>query len=192
VDLILLSDEDLVVRLAAHDVDALDVLYGRHARATFSLAYRLLGDREHAEDVVQECFLTLWQRPEAFTPQRGRLLSWLLGVTHHRAIDALRRLRVEGKHRQDGVEAGDAPDRSVEADPESFAWHSQQAAMVSRALAGLPRTQREALELAYFGGLTQAEIAAVLRQPLGTVKTRIRLAMQKLRTSAEMQELRVE
>src|SRR5215218_6995776 len=81
VDLTLFSDEELVERVAAHDVDALDALYARHARVTFSLAYRLLGDRELAEDVVQESFLTLWQRPAAFVPHRGRLLSWLLGVT---------------------------------------------------------------------------------------------------------------
>jgi RNA polymerase sigma-70 factor, ECF subfamily len=192
VDLTQFSDEELVERVAAQDVEALDALYGRHARATYSLAYRVLNDRELAEDVVQESFLTLWQRPDAFVPQRGRLLTWLLGVTHHRAIDVVRRRNVEVRHRQDGASANEVLDRSPTADPESQAWHSQRSATVSKALSVLPRNQREALELAYFGGLTQTEIAARLDQPLGTVKTRIRLAMQKLRTSSELQGLHVE
>ena len=121
-------------------MEALDALYGRHARTTFGLAYRLLSDRELAEDVVQESFLTLWQRPAAFVPQRGRLLSWLLGVTHHRAIDTLRRRTVEVRHRKDGAAADEVQDRSPSADPESQAWHSQRSATVSKALAGLPRT----------------------------------------------------
>ncbi len=177
--------------LAARDVAALDALYGRHARPTFALALKLLGDRELAEEVVQESFLKLWQRSHAFDRQRGRLLPWLLGVAHHRAVDTLRHRQVESRHRVHD-DSADVQDRGADVDPELQALDSQRAEAVALALARLPRTQRQALELAYFRGLTQSEIAAHLDQPLGTVKTRIRLAMQKLRASVEMQTLRVE
>jgi RNA polymerase sigma-70 factor (ECF subfamily) len=191
VDYFALSDEELVALLAARDVTALDTLYGRHARATFALALKLLGDRELAEEVVQESFLTLWRRSDAFVPQRGRFLPWLLGVTHHRAVDVLRHRQLEARRRVD-ADVVQVVDASVGADPEACAWDQARAEAVGRALATLPQEQRRALELAYYGGLSQSEIARALREPLGTVKTRIRLGMQKLRDSIEMQRLRVD
>jgi len=186
-----LSDEDLVDCLAARDVAALNELYGRHAQATFALALKLLGEREQAEEVVQESFLKLWWRPETFVRQRGRFLPWLLGVTHHRAVDLLRHRQIEARRRSD-ADTLHVVDVAPEADPESSAWEHARAETVSRALASLPREQRQALELAYYRGLSQSEIARTLREPLGTVKTRIRLGMQKLRDSLEMQQLRAD
>jgi len=190
VDYSLLSDEDLVERLATPDLDALDALYGRHARSVFALTLKLLGDREQAEEIVQECFLKLWRRPAAFARERGRLLPWLLGVAHHGAVDALRHRQIETRHRVDGVL--DVPDLGAGIDPEATAWQRQRAEAVARALRSLPEAQRLVVELAYYRGLTQTEIAERLAEPLGTVKTRIRLAMQKLRASVEMQTLRAD
>ncbi len=185
------DDEDLVELIAHQDVAALDALYSRHARASFALALKMLGDRELAEEVVQDAFLKLWRRPEAFVRQRGRLLPWLLGVTHNRAVDLLRHRQIEARHHV-ASDPGEVTDGSVSVNPEAYAWSSFRAEAVARALASLPVAQRQALELAYFRGLTQSEIAAVLNEPLGTVKTRIRLALQKLRSSLEMQALRTE
>jgi RNA polymerase sigma-70 factor (ECF subfamily) len=191
VDYRALSDEDLVDMLAGRDVAALDSLYGRHARASYALALKLLGDRELAEEVVQESFLKLWRRPDAFARERGRFLAWLLGVTHHRAVDLIRHRQLEARRRVD-AETVQVVDSAAEANPEIHAWDRQRAETVASALRQLPPEQRRALELAYYGGLSQSEIAELLHEPLGTVKTRIRLGMQKLRDSLEMQRLRMD
>src|SRR5436190_957734 len=182
-----LADETLAERLPAGDVGALECLYERHARAIFSMALKLLADREAAEEVVQETFLKLWQRPEAYSPGRGRLIAWLLGVAHHRSVDRLRRRRLEQRYgaSQQAVEPV-VSDR----DPVDDVLASLQGEAVARALQALPTAQRIAVELAYLRGMTQVEIAAQLGEPLGTIKTRLRLAMQKLRGSLELAELR--
>jgi RNA polymerase sigma-70 factor, ECF subfamily len=180
------TDEALVELLAERDVQALETLYGRHARAVYSLSLKLLGEPGAAEEIVQECFLKLWRRPELYRASRGRLLTWLLGVTHHRAIDRLRRRTLELRH------AGDErlePAANGEYDPEQQAWSRIQLETIGRALAHLPRNQRQTLELAYLRGMTQVEIAACLDQPLGTIKTRMRLALQKLRAMPELEAL---
>lgn len=180
------SDELLVALLARQDVHALETLYRRHARAVYSLALKMLGDPDTAEEVVQECFLKLWRQPYLYQEQRGRLLPWLLGVAHHRAVDLLRRRRLEQRHTVDGEID---PPANGEGDPETHAWGQFQIEALGRALASLPANQRLALELAYLRGMTQAEIAAALGEPLGTIKTRMRLAMQKLRAVPELAEL---
>lgn len=184
-DLGLPLDEELINGLKRRDEAALAALYDRYARPAFSLALKLLRDQGQAEDVVQEVFLTVWNRPEVYTPERGRFLPWLLGVTHHRAIDLLRsrtaeqRRRVTGEQRDLLLEL--APDPGHLTDPAAHATLRLEVQAVRRALGQLPREQQEALVLALMGGLTHTEIAERLGQPLGTIKTRLRLGLRKLR-----------
>jgi RNA polymerase sigma-70 factor (ECF subfamily) len=156
----------------------------------FSLALKMLGDVTAAEEIVQEVFLKLWRNPERYVAGRGKFRSWLLGVTHHRAVDELRSRRVETFRRV----AGDAEAETLripdsDPDPAEAAWLGIQHDIVQRALEVLPPEQRTAIELAYFQGLTHSEIAAALGEPLGTVKTRLRLAIQKLRSALETERL---
>jgi len=174
-----LDDVTLVQLLVQQDVDALETLYRRYSRPIFSLALKILGDREVVEEVVQEVFLRLWTRAFGYDPQRGKLLSWLLTITHHRAIDELRRRRSQPEI--DGLQEQLAAIEETEADPSKALAQVEEREVVQQALAQLPPTQRQPIELAYYGGLTQVEIAATLREPLGTIKTRMRLGMQKLR-----------
>lgn len=180
-------DEVLVDRLHARDVRALEALYDRHARALFSLGLKMLGDSEAAEEVVQETFLKLWQQPGRYVAERGRFLSWLLGVAHHRAVDRLRRRRLELRYSADRrvADLGSPPP-----DPQEAFLDSLRGEAVARAIRALPEAQRLVVELAYLRGMTQVEISDALGEPLGTVKTRLRLAMQKLRVSGELAEVR--
>lgn len=182
-----LTDESLAVRLLTSDVRALEQLYERHSRAVFSLALKLLAEREAAEEIVQETFLKLWQRPETYSPERGRLIAWLLGVAHHRAVDRLRRRKLEQRY---GAAQQAFETVVSDRDPVDDVMTSLRGEAVSRALRTLPTAQRVAVELAYLRGMTQVEIAAALGEPLGTIKTRLRLAMQKLRGSLELADLR--
>jgi len=168
------------------EIVALEQLYDRYALLVFSVGVRVLQDRQLAEDVTQEVFLRLWRRPEAYDPARGRLLSWLMSVTRNRAIDELRRrvrrdLSEEPGDPQVWLMRTEAPHE----DPLIAAHLAELRAVVRRAMADLPPPQRDVIELAYFGGLTQTEIAERTGTPLGTVKTRVRLAMQKLRDTLE-------
>jgi len=174
------SDEFLVGKLRTRDVDALEVLYARYSRSIYALAVRLVGDAHVAEDIVQECFLKLWRQPELYAPEKGRVTPWLLGMAHHRAIDWLRRRTLERRHEAEGVDP--VEHSGVGGDPGTLLDGSIRRDEVSRALASLPDAQRVALELAYIGGMTQTQIAEYLGEPLGTIKTRTRLAMRKLRT----------
>lgn len=180
------TDAALVERLGDRDVEALEAIYGRHARAVYSLSLKMLGEPTAAEEIVQECFLKLWRQPELYQPARGKLLAWLLGMSHHRAIDQLRRRRLEQRHLANSEV--DLPTNGL-GDPELHAWGRMQQATLCRALTELPENQRLTLELAYLRGMTQAEIAEHLGQPLGTIKTRMRLAMQKLRARPELEAL---
>jgi RNA polymerase sigma-70 factor (ECF subfamily) len=189
-------DADLHAQLAAGDSDALTALYRRYASLVFSLALRMLGNRQQAEEIVQDVFLKLWRQPQSYDASRGRFVSWLLGVTHNRAIDELRSRRRQQAHQITEADQGDASSASLLADlPDTApdlseqAWLSVQSQVIRTALNSLPKEQREALELAYFGGYTQSEIAQRTGQPLGTIKTRIRLGMQKLRVTLEAQGL---
>ena len=177
------SDEFLVGKLRTRDVDALEVLYARYSRSIYALAVRLVGDAHVAEDIVQECFLKLWRQPELYAPEKGRVTPWLLGMAHHRAIDWLRRRTLERRHEAEGVDP--VEHSGVGGDPGTLLDGSIRRDEVSRALASLPDAQRVALELAYIRGMTQTQIAEYLGEPLGTIKTRTRLAMRKLRTMLE-------
>lgn len=183
------TDEALMAAIAARDDAAFVVLYERYAALVYSTSLRILADPQLAEDAAQDVFVRLWRRPEAFQPERGRFLSWLLSVVRNRAVDEL---RVRGRRRQrevvsTGLPDGDdhRPSSSGRDDPEISAQLVEEQTLVREALLTLPGEQRQALELAYFGGLTQQEIAIGLKQPLGTIKTRMRLGMQKLRRALE-------
>jgi RNA polymerase sigma-70 factor, ECF subfamily len=193
------NDVALVESVARGDPQALELLYERHSRGVYSLAVRLLGDTSSAEEVVQETFLKLWRQPSAYQPHRGRLLPWLLGVAHHHAVDLLRRRQLEQRHRviasasATGDGLADVLENlrlaSSDSDPQLGAGAFDQRAAICRALADLPVEQRLPLELAYYHGMTQFEVATLLGVPLGTVKTRMRLGLQQLRKVSELATL---
>jgi RNA polymerase sigma-70 factor (ECF subfamily) len=176
------EDEALLARVAAGDSRALETLYDRYSRVVYSSALRILGMAELAEEVVQETFWRVWRRSGTFQPGRGQASSWILGIAHNLAIDELRRQRARPSPVYD--EEGRPVLRDMEdsrMDVAGAALDSEQRRLISAALDQIPAEQREAIELAYFGGLSQSEIASRLQNPLGTVKTRIRLGLQKLR-----------
>jgi RNA polymerase sigma-70 factor (ECF subfamily) len=174
------SDAPLLDRIARGDADALGALYDRHASRVLGLTSRILSDRDEAEDVLQEVFLQVWRAPARFDASRGSVLTWLLVVARSRAIDRLRALRRRGRDRHVDIAAVDV---AAPGDPERETQTSHDADGVRRVLATLPADQRRALELAYFEGYTQSEIADLTGSPLGTVKTRLRQGMMKLRES---------
>jgi RNA polymerase sigma-70 factor (ECF subfamily) len=176
------DDEAQLARVAAGDSRALEALYDRYSRVVYSAALRILGQPELAEEVVQETFWRVWRRSGTFQPGRGQVSSWVLGIAHNLAIDELRRQRARPSpvyDEEDRPVLRDIEDSSM--DVAGAAIDAEQRRLISAALDQIPAEQREALELAYFGGLSQSEIAARLQNPLGTVKTRIRLGLQKLR-----------
>lgn len=183
------DDEYLVQRIVERDADAFARLYDRHADLVYSVALRVLADPSLAQDTAQDVFLRLWRTPAAYDPARGRFVSWLVSVARNRAVDEVR-MRGRRRVREIGEDVGveDPPDARAE-DPQLAVQVQADRIAVRRALAQLPEDQRLALELAYFSGLTQQEIAERLQQPLGTIKTRTRLAMRKLRValSAEVE-----
>ena len=173
------ADQAVIKRLADGDQDALGELYDRHARPVYTLALRILQDPADAEDIVQEVFAQAWKQATRYDVTRGAVGAWLLTVARSRAIDRLRARRA----RPDRAGLEHAPTHLVDplAAPDSQLASSEQVRVVRAALAALPLLQRVALELAYYEGLTHSEIAEQLEQPLGTVKTRIRQALLKLR-----------
>ena len=160
------------------DASAFEALYDRHSAAAFSLAYRIAGNRSAAEDIVQEAFLSVWRSSVRYTPARGNLRSWLLSVVHNRAIDFLRRSLVHDRRcsQVEGIEEREAPELT-----DVEAVRRDEAKTVRATMERLPADQLRVIELAYFGGFTQTEIAAMLDMPLGTVKGRMRLALDKMR-----------
>ena len=178
------EDADLVAAIARGEVEALERLYDRYGALVFSVSLRVLHDHHLAEDVVQEVFHRLWRQPTSFDPVRGRFISWMMSVTRNRALDELRRRN----RRFRSEERDEDPDREIAGgdrfdDPEVGVILSEMRVVVRAAMTRLPAAQREVIELAYFGGLTQQEIAERTGDPLGTVKTRVRLGMRRLRIS---------
>jgi RNA polymerase sigma-70 factor, ECF subfamily len=172
-------DRRLLARMAQGDGDALAELYDRYTRSVYSLALRILRDAGDAEDIVQEVFAQAWRQASRYTATRGVVAAWLLTLARSRAIDRLRARRARPEAAPDDAAAIRVIDASPPIDHQLLS--AEQVAGVRAALDDLPVLQRVAVELAYFDGLTHAEIADRLEQPLGTVKTRIRLAMAKLR-----------
>jgi RNA polymerase sigma-70 factor, ECF subfamily len=161
------------------DARAFEAIYDRHGSAAFSLAYRIAGNRTAAEDIVQEAFLAVWRSSVRYQPERGSLRSWLLSVVHNRAIDFLRRSLVHSRRQvaADGLEERKAAPELTDVE----AFRRQEALTVRSAMERLPSDQLRVLELAYFGGFTHSQIAELLGEPLGTVKGRMRLALEKMR-----------
>ncbi len=174
-----LADEDLMQLMRRGQAPAFEIVYERHASAAFSLAYRIVGTRNGAEDVSQEAFLNIWRSGARYDRGRGSVRTWVLGIVHHRAIDYLRRATVHDKRR--------ASDEGME---ERFEAHERTEVEVARrdeaetvrsAIGTLPAEQSQVIELAYFGGFTHTEIAEMLETPVGTVKGRMRLGLRKMR-----------
>jgi RNA polymerase sigma factor (sigma-70 family) len=174
-----LDDAALVELVSKSDPDALGVIYQRHGSACYRMAVRITANQSLAEDAVQEAFTGLWRDPAAYSHEHGSVRGWLLGLTHHKAVDMVRRETAQ-QRRENAQAAQQALDPPADADPAVAAWAGIQAAEVRAALAELPEPQRHALALAYFGGYTQREIAQLTGTPLGTVKTRMFAAMRRL------------
>jgi RNA polymerase sigma-70 factor (ECF subfamily) len=183
VDFTSLKDEDLIRSIADARAEALSELYDRYSRLVFSLAVNVVGDMALAEEITQDVFLRIWEKAGTYREDQAKVSTWLTSITRYRAIDVLRRLdvRPEGHSvRWADLNPSQTP-RSDGRKPEEASHHNLLMDHVRDAIANLPPEQQEALALAYFGGLSHSEISEKLEQPLGTVKTRIRLAMQKLR-----------
>jgi RNA polymerase sigma-70 factor, ECF subfamily len=175
-----LADEELMPWIGRRDAEAFEVFYDRHGGAAYSLAYRILGDKGAAEDCIQEAFISIWRSGGRFDATRGSVRSWTLSIVRNRAIDVLR------------SKAGKAPkltfddDAILESRPsgeltEEEAMRQETATEVRGALSQLPDDQSKVIQLAYFGGFSQSEIASMLNVPLGTVKGRMRLGLEKIR-----------
>jgi RNA polymerase sigma factor (sigma-70 family) len=178
-----LRDSQLVELVAQKDAGALEALYDRYGRPAYSLARRILTEETLAQDVVQEVFLSLWRDARRFDAGRGTVATYLLSMTHHRAVDVVRREENLRRWRtsDEGLELEPDPRARVEDEVEA----SERRAQVRAALGELPAAQREAVALAYFGGYTQREVAALVGVPLGTVKTRMAAGMRKLRQALQ-------
>jgi RNA polymerase sigma-70 factor (ECF subfamily) len=186
-DLRSLADEDLMQLVQRGDPRAFELVYDRHSGAAFSLAYRMVGRGNVAEDVVQEAFLSIWRSGARYERARGSVRTWVLGIVHHRAIDQLRRSSVHDKRRasdeglEERLESGERTDNEVA--------RREEAASIRSAMDSLPADQSHVIELAYFGGFTHTEIAGILEAPVGTVKGRMRLGLEKLRNQLRTLEM---
>jgi RNA polymerase sigma-70 factor (ECF subfamily) len=175
-DLTQISDEALVSLVASSDDEALAELYDRFGRVAYGLALRILRDDGLAQDAVQEAFLGIWRSADRFLPERGKASTWILTLVHRRSIDLVRR-----QDRRRGEPLEQAPEPIALSTVEGEATLGFRRRVVQEALKGLPPEQREALELAYYGGLTQSELAERLGQPLGTIKSRMFMGLARLR-----------
>jgi RNA polymerase sigma-70 factor (ECF subfamily) len=175
-----LADEDLMQLVRENDSAAFAVIYERHSNAAYSLAFRMCGKRGAAEDIVQEGFLSLWRSAARYDRTRGSVRTWVLGIVHNRAIDALLRsvVRDRGQISDEGIEEHlEAPERT-----DQEVGRRDEAREIRAVVEGLPDEQSRVIELAYYGGFTHSEIAAMLETPIGTVKGRMRLGLEKMRT----------
>lgn len=180
------TDAELMRRVSLGDAGALESLYSRYARVVYSFSYRIVRDGALAEEILQEAFVRTWTQADRFRTSRGNFASWLLSITHNLAIDEVRK-RQRRPQRSDAIDIGDVlfglvdETTSVEEAVEARALRER----VTLAMNTLPEAQRESVELAFYGGYSQREIAAMLDEPLGTIKTRIRLGLRKLTIALE-------
>jgi RNA polymerase sigma-70 factor (ECF subfamily) len=175
---LLLADEDLISFVGQGDAEAFTTLYDRHSRAAFSLAYRMMGERQAAEDLAQDAFLKVWRSASSYRAERGSVRTWILSIVHNRGIDQIRSY-ASRRRTQDKIEAS-AP-RSQPSEAFAQTWRNSQRDQIREALNTLPPEQLKILELAYFSGYTHVEISDLLSLPLGTVKSRMRLGLKKIR-----------
>ncbi|MFN5059035.1 MAG: RNA polymerase sigma factor [Chloroflexota bacterium] len=175
------DDQLLIAAVARGESHALEVLYDRYSGVVYRLAFRMLKHREQSEEIVQEVFWRVWRRSASFERERGRVAQWIFGIAHNLCIDEMRRMRARPNPVYDD-ENHPVIQQLIDdqVDVPAAAWASEQRRVIVSALASLPSAQREAIELAYFGGLSHQEIADQLDRPLGTIKTRVRLGLQKL------------
>jgi RNA polymerase sigma-70 factor (ECF subfamily) len=174
-----LRDDELLALVARGDEAALGAVYDRYGGLVYTIALRVTGDRQTAEEVTQDVFQGVWQTAGSYQAGRGACAAWLVGITRHRAIDAMRSKRERARTREQTIEQGGLAETAGAPDPQMSDLDVREA--VRSALDTLPGPQRQAIELAYYGGLTRVEIAERLGEPLGTVKTRLRLGLLKLR-----------
>ncbi|CAN5548247.1 sigma-70 family RNA polymerase sigma factor [soil metagenome] len=184
------SDAELVHRVSLGDTAALEALYNRYARVVYSFAMRIVSDPMLAEEVLQEVFVRTWRQADRFQRSRGNFGSWLLSITHNLAIDEIRK-RQRRPQKSDSVDVSDALFGLVDeaTNVEEAAQAGALRVRVKTALLVLPDAQREAIELAFFNGMSQREISAHLDTPLGTIKTRMRLGLKKLRQELENEQI---
>ena len=183
-----LADDKLIEALGRQDVGALESLYDRYGKVAYSLAYRVVGERGVAEDVVQDAFLSVWRQAKSYRPDRGSAKTWLMAIVRNRSIDKLRS-HAAGAN---AVSIDEVPeDFGAEPGPWQQVWNDLRGATVRDALARLPVEQKKSIELAYFSGYSQSEIAELMGVPLGTVKGRMRIGLQKLKAMLETPELGV-
>ena len=175
-----LDDSQLLSMIQQQDRGALEALYNKYGGAVYSLAMRMLSDSGAAQEVAQDTFFNVWRRASSYHSQRGKVTSWLFSIAHHRTIDELRRRRRDQSRVQHGVDLTNKPSDGAD-DPVAYATAQYERSQLKDALHTLRVEQREVVVLAYFGGLTHSEIAKHLDQPLGTVKTRMRLGLRKMR-----------
>ena len=182
-----LTDLELLAQISKQDREALATLYDRYGRRVFALAVRILNDPVGSEEVTQDVFMSVWRRGASYTSKKGKFTTWMFSIAHNRTIDELRKRRRDRSRENDDIE--DHYDlKSSDISPADAAVAQSEYAKVKAAMDKLPEEQKSVVELSYFKGLTQTEIATKTGQPLGTVKTRMRLALKKLRValSAEM------
>lgn len=180
------SDEELIQAICQREEWAMEALYTRYHRYAFALAYRILHDSAAAEDIVQEAFLSIWRKAPSYQRQQGSVYSWLQAIVHHRAIDRVRSAAYRDEQWKPGQQDDERDGReqepvSQQPDVWEEAWQHERHALIRRALAQLPVEQRLVIEQGYFEGYTHVEIAERYNLPLGTVKGRMRLGLQKMR-----------
>jgi RNA polymerase sigma factor (sigma-70 family) len=176
------SDYDLLALVRQGDREAFAQVYDRYSEAAYSLAVRIVRDRDLAADVVQDAFLAVWKNARAFDPARGQASTWILTMTHNKAVDLVRR---EQRRRADQLDEDRLEVPSSEASPDHLAWLSSARGQIREAMERLPEHHRQVIELAYFGGYSQSELAQILAVPMGTVKSRTFAALKALRVALE-------
>jgi RNA polymerase sigma-70 factor, ECF subfamily len=185
---LMLADEDLISLVEAADAEAFATLYDRHSRAAFSLAHRMMGERQASEDLAQDAFLKVWRGASSYRAERGSVRTWILSIVHNRGIDQLRS-QASRRRAQEKIEASAPRSQPSEAFTETL--RNSQRDQVREALNTLPPEQLKILELAYFSGYTHVEISDLLGLPLGTVKGRMRLGLKKIRDYFESRDAAV-
>ncbi|MDP9376424.1 MAG: sigma-70 family RNA polymerase sigma factor [Actinomycetota bacterium] len=180
-----LADEELMHLVRGGDARAFEVIYERHSGAAFSLAYRIMGTRPGAEEALQEAFVSIWRSGGRYDASRGSVRTWVLGVVHNRAIDGIRRATVHDRRRasDEGIAERLESDERVDVE----VGRRQESEQIREALDALPAEQVKVIELAYYGGFTHTEIADMLQTPVGTIKGRMRLGLEKLRYQLDQQ-----